>query len=56
MFINWEKESTGESLGGSDLVMEADGGGDGGGDAIVWIRINNEDPDQNPIHKNNAVV
>jgi hypothetical protein len=56
MFINWEKESTGESLGGSDLVMEADGGGDGGGDAIVRIRINNEDPDQNPIHKNNAVV
>lgn len=46
--MSWEKGSTGETLGGSDLVTEA---GSGGEDAIVRIRINNEDPGQNPIYK-----
>ena len=51
MFMSWEKWSTGETLGGSDLVTEAGGGGGGDDDAIVRIRINNADHKKMPSLK-----
>jgi len=49
MFMSWEKGSTGETLGGSDLVTEAGGGDDD--DAIVRIPINNADHEKMPSLK-----